>query len=141
MNVWPLIGGIALILVLLNLDPYSHGYRGGDVLIVVHPWQRIAIACEVALLLVGLGAGVLRLRRTLIVAIAAEATLFVGLSAVWVTRDGATRFLVGYESSFETAYVVAAGLLLRILIIVWAWGSDHRMRGAVSTEAQGSNGA
>jgi hypothetical protein len=123
---------------MLDRDPYSHGYVGGDVLIVVHHWQRLAVACEVGLLAVGLVAGVTGRRRALVVAVASEAILFAGLNAVWVVRDGATRFLVGYESSFETAYIVVAGLVIRVLILLWTAGYDRPLHRGVRTEPAGT---
>lgn len=119
MKWWLLTCAIALSLVLLYLDPYSQGFRGGDLYVIVHPWQRTAVGCEAVLLVVGLMAAILGRPRVTVKIVVIEAAVFVALNVAWIIRDGTTRFLIGYENSIQTAYFTAAGLFLRALILVW----------------------
>lgn len=97
------------------LDPYSRGEAGAQAVFSGRNWQTAAVACLTALLIIGAVLafrGNRRARRF----VELEATGFILLNTVYVARDGATRFIFGYEHRPTGLIVVIVGIILRIVL-------------------------
>lgn len=112
----------------LARDPYSFGYIGGDFtylwgpgmeVLPNHPWQRVATAMLLALLLAGsaaIMAGRVRLARVLITG---ETVAFLALNAIYLGRDGTLRFQDRtYFHTEEPLWMTVGGLLLRLAVLL-----------------------
>lgn len=109
------LGAIAVMVTLIGIDPYSHGYVGGDIGIVQYEWQRWVAGTEIGLLVVG---AILVFRPSLMRrALLIEASVFCTINALFVLRDGMTRFVTGYESAKTPLLGLLAGSLLRVLLL------------------------
>lgn len=111
-----LVAAVTLAAALLLLDPYSFGRQGGDVWAVRFQWQCFAAGIQGLLLIVSAVGAYLdkRWARGLLLS---ELCLLVALNVIYLLRDGETRFLIGYESSLRSLWVLSAGIAVRILAL------------------------
>jgi hypothetical protein len=89
----------------------------------VHHWQIWATLALVALLTAAAGFVIRQRYRDLFATLVAEATLFLVLNVIYVLRDSVEiRGHIGYESSPTPLRATAAGLLIRlVLLLALAW--------------------
>jgi hypothetical protein len=119
---WTILLGTAAIALLLVLDPYAFGQVGGDVHITVFEWQRVLSTLLGVLVAMIACAVLLKRYRAAIALLLFEGLLYLGANLFYLYRDGFSRFVVGYESFPLTLGVVLAGLVLRALLVVVAFG-------------------
>jgi hypothetical protein len=134
---------VAIVIGVLSLmDPYSHGSMGGDVVFVADTywWQTAVVALDFALLAGTVLCVVRRQWNIARLVLIANVVLFVGVNLFYAVRHGATRFTVGFESSYQTAWVLAAAFLLRLLLLIamWRLKSAPDERGEHSASARAS---
>jgi hypothetical protein len=135
--------GVPVLLLLLYLDPYSHGFVGGDTSAIFdagmsrrlpnHPWQQWATGALVVLLLAALLA-CYKVRRLLMPLLLLEVATFLTLNLIYIARDGFwTRAEIGYASALPAA-VASLGMICRISLLLFAvrWSRGrHRERARV----------
>lgn len=110
--------GLAVILSMYVLDPYSWGAVGGDVGFESNSWQIAWAAVSVVLItmaMIFLSRNAPRIPRLLV---CLEFLCFVLVNWILISRDGFwTRVVVGAVSTWRPFVALCIGLIVRVLLL------------------------